>query len=49
METAAAMEIDSFAQPIVDLYTGEIFGYEMLARGTGSFFSPEVLFTKAAV
>lgn len=44
----AELQVDAYAQPIVDLYSGEIFGYEMLARGTGPFFSPEQLFTKAA-
>ncbi len=43
----AEIQVDSYAQPIVDLYSGEVFGYEMLARGTGPFFSPEYLFAKA--
>lgn len=41
--------IASHAQPIVDLFSGEVFGYEMLARGEGPFVSPEVLFEQAAL
>ena len=44
----AELQVDAYAQPIVDLYSGEVFGYEMLARGKGVFFSPEHLFAKAA-
>mgnify|MGYP006293882527 CR=1 FL=1 len=39
--------ICSYSQPIVDLYTGRVFGYELLARGVDPFFSPAVLFHKA--
>ncbi|MCF7915730.1 MAG: EAL and GGDEF domain-containing protein [Spirochaetaceae bacterium] len=39
--------IRSYSQPIVDLYTGEVFGYELLARGENPFFSPAQLFERA--
>src|SRR6056297_55841 len=39
--------IRSYSQPIVDLYTGSVFGYELLARGVEPFFSPAQLFEKA--
>jgi len=39
--------IRSYSQPIVDLYTGEVFGYELLARGEKPFFSPAQLFQRA--
>lgn len=39
--------IRSYSQPIVDLYSGDIFGYELLARGVEPFFSPAQLFEKA--
>ena len=39
--------ICSHMQPIYDLYTGNIFGYELLARGTGPFISPLMMFEKA--
>ena len=34
-------------QPIVDLYTGEIHGYEMLSRAEKPFENPAVMFEKA--
>jgi EAL domain-containing protein (putative c-di-GMP-specific phosphodiesterase class I)/GGDEF domain-containing protein len=37
----------SFFQPIVDLYTIRIYGYEMLVRGEGELFTPAALFAKA--
>ncbi len=40
-------EIHSYVQPIVDLYTGSVFGYELLARGTGKYFTPAKLFEAA--
>ena len=39
--------ITSHAQPIIDLYTGEIKGFELLARGTKPFYSPDIMFSKA--
>jgi EAL domain-containing protein (putative c-di-GMP-specific phosphodiesterase class I)/GGDEF domain-containing protein len=39
--------ICSYSQPIVDLYTGRVFGYELLARGVEPFFSPADLFERA--
>jgi EAL domain-containing protein (putative c-di-GMP-specific phosphodiesterase class I)/GGDEF domain-containing protein len=39
--------LSSWFQPIVDLYTGKVFGYEMLVRGSGSLFSPDALFAEA--
>ncbi len=39
--------LHSYAQPIVDLYTGQVFGYELLARGIEPFVSPAQLFQKA--
>jgi diguanylate cyclase (GGDEF)-like protein len=39
--------IRSYVQPIVDLYTGSVFGYELLARGVGKYFSPTELFAAA--
>ena len=35
-------------QPIYDLYTGDIFGYEVLSRGTPPFTNPEYMFRKAS-
>jgi EAL domain-containing protein (putative c-di-GMP-specific phosphodiesterase class I)/GGDEF domain-containing protein/CBS domain-containing protein len=43
----ASGEIRSYFQPIVDLYTGRVFGYEMLVRGSGRLFSPAALFAEA--
>jgi EAL domain-containing protein (putative c-di-GMP-specific phosphodiesterase class I) len=34
-------------QPIYDLYTGRIFGYELLARGVEPFASPLLMFERA--
>ena len=34
-------------QPIFDLYTGDIFGYEILSRGTYPFESPAIMFARA--
>lgn len=39
--------ITSYLQPIVDLYLGEIYGYELLARGKPPFFTPDCLFDAA--
>ncbi|MBN2049837.1 MAG: EAL and GGDEF domain-containing protein [Spirochaetales bacterium] len=39
--------VTSWMQPIVDLYSGTVFGYEMLARGKESLFSPVALFSQA--
>jgi EAL domain-containing protein (putative c-di-GMP-specific phosphodiesterase class I)/GGDEF domain-containing protein len=39
--------IESYVQPIVDLFCGEVFGYEMLARGTESFRMPDTMFQAA--
>lgn len=39
--------IDSYFQPIVDLYSGTIFGYEMLARGREPFIYPSEMFSRA--
>jgi EAL domain-containing protein (putative c-di-GMP-specific phosphodiesterase class I)/GGDEF domain-containing protein len=39
--------ITSHFQPIVDLFTAEIFGYELLARGEGEFTAPAVMFEAA--
>ncbi|MFW5711300.1 MAG: GGDEF domain-containing protein [Spirochaetota bacterium] len=39
--------ICSYSQPIVDLYTGRVFGYELLARGVEPFFYPAELFQRA--
>jgi len=39
--------IRCFMQPIYDLYTGRIFGYELLARGIEPFLSPLLMFQKA--
>lgn len=40
-------QLDSYFQPIVDLFTTTVYGYEMLARGTDDFFSPEKMFNSA--
>lgn len=40
-------EIHSYVQPIVDLYTGSVFGYELLARGAEPFFAPTAIFEMA--
>jgi EAL domain-containing protein (putative c-di-GMP-specific phosphodiesterase class I)/GGDEF domain-containing protein len=40
-------QITSHAQPIIDLYTGEIKGFELLARGTDPFYSPDKMFSRA--
>lgn len=37
-------QIKSFFQPIVDLSTSTVYGYEMLARGAGDFVSPATMF-----
>ncbi len=34
-------------QPIVDLFTGEVFGYELLARAGAPFEDPETMFQSA--
>ncbi len=34
-------------QPIIDLFTGDIFGYELLTRGKNHFRNPASLFRKA--
>lgn len=39
--------IVSFAQPIIDLYSGKITGFELLARGKEPFFLPDIMFEKA--
>ncbi len=39
-----AQGIFPFFQPIVDLYTGAVFGYEVLSRGTDPFRMPQELF-----
>jgi len=39
--------ITSHAQPIIDLYTGQIKGFELLARGADPFYSPDIMFDKA--
>ncbi len=39
--------ITSYFQPIVDLFTGEVFGYELLARGEGEFTAPTLMFEAA--
>lgn len=39
--------IDSWFQPIVDLFTNSIYAYEMLARGEREFFSPGKMFAAA--
>ncbi|MDY0360975.1 MAG: GGDEF domain-containing protein [Desulforegulaceae bacterium] len=39
--------ITSHAQPIIDLYTGQIKGFELLARGIKPFYSPDLMFEKA--
>ncbi|MFY1831170.1 EAL domain-containing protein [Myxococcus fulvus] len=41
--------VTSAFQPIVDLRTGEVIGYEVLSRGQGSLESPHELFTHARV
>ncbi|MFW5717880.1 MAG: bifunctional diguanylate cyclase/phosphodiesterase [Spirochaetota bacterium] len=41
------MKITSHVQPIVDLFNGEIFGFEMLARGQPPFENPSHLFAYA--
>lgn len=58
-ETAVAPTIDElrriieegaitpFFQPIVDLYTAQIFGFEVLSRGRQPFVEPSVLFERA--
>ena len=40
-------KILSFMQPIIDLYTGTVFGYEMLSRGEGPLVYPTEMFDKA--
>ncbi|MCB9480934.1 MAG: GGDEF domain-containing protein [Desulfobacteraceae bacterium] len=40
-------QITSHAQPIIDLYTGQIKGFELLARGCPPFYSPDIMFEKA--
>lgn len=40
-------KIDSWFQPIVDLFTNSVYAYEMLARGTGRFFNPGEMFAVA--
>ena len=39
--------ISSYFQPIIDMFSAEIFGYELLARGEGEFFSPVDMFSRA--
>lgn len=39
--------LSSYFQPIVDLYDGNVFGYEMLVRGNGELFTPAALFAEA--
>lgn len=39
--------ITSYMQPIVDLYTGRVFAYELLARGVEPFFTPALMFEQA--
>ncbi len=41
------MLISSYFQPIVDLATCDIYGYEMLARGAGEYFYPDKIFQYA--
>lgn len=40
-------DINSYFQPILDLFSSSIYGYEMLARGKGPFFSPAEMFVSA--
>lgn len=40
--------ITPFFQPIYDLYTGDIFGYEILSRGTAPFENPKLMFRLAS-
>ncbi|MDY7026753.1 MAG: CBS domain-containing protein [Spirochaetota bacterium] len=40
-------QIHCYMQPIYDLYTGRIFGYELLARGVEPFVSPLLMFERA--
>lgn len=40
-------DISPHFQPIVDLYTGEIFGFEVLSRGAGPFRDPVYMFKTA--
>ncbi|MFP4179852.1 MAG: EAL domain-containing protein [Spirochaetaceae bacterium] len=39
--------ISSYFQPIIDMFGADIFGYELLARGEGEFFSPIDMFSHA--
>ena len=39
--------ITPYFQPIYDLYTGDIFGYEVLSRGEPPFINPVHMFQKA--
>lgn len=40
-------KITPYFQPIVDLYTGDIYGYEVLSRAEYPFENPEFMFEKA--
>ena len=40
-------KIIPYFQPIVDLNTGEIHGYEILARAESPFENPAIMFEKA--
>lgn len=42
-----AVDIRPFFQPIVDLFSGEIYGYEVLSRGAPPFEQPLFLFSEA--
>ncbi len=41
--------IETHFQPIVDVRTGDILGYELLSRGAGSLCAPAALFETAAL
>ena len=43
-----AIQIHPHFHPIVDIFTGSILGYEVLARGTVPFESPYAMFREAA-
>lgn len=41
-------KINSWFQPIIDLFTNSVYAYEMLARGEGEYFNPGSLFDAAS-
>jgi len=47
VEMISGGKVHCYMQPIYDLYTGRIFGYELLARGVEPFVSPLIMFERA--